>query len=138
MELKVYAVVLKPKPKVFKGIYFPEDYIGEYKAGYIKKEKNMCPFFVEKTNKLLISEQFKLNKRPVFVIDPVTQSALPLGKNKILNGEKISFRLETIFQKRYVKNMTERVFDMLQMIILMLAGYGIFTWVEEFIRNITA
>lgn len=137
MKVKCFVITQTPKPKVCKGHYYPEQRVGEYKSGLIKTEKNMQPFYIPKNVKPTIADSINFLRRPFFIVNPTSQIAQPIGKNKLQNGLKIALQLAVNTKKRYVKTMTEKVFDTLQMIILMLAGYGILRWVEDFIKNIT-
>jgi hypothetical protein len=118
-------VLAAPKPKVYKGQYYPDDACGVY--GIRKKYS----FAVLSSVKPVISDIEQRTVKPFFIIDPTTGLAMPVANYKYVKGTKLEkliiemlAKLEVATQKRYVKNMTKKALDVIEMLITAVAGLG--------------
>lgn len=132
LKLPCRVIVNSPKPRVFKGQYFPEEMCGVY--GFRKRNSFAIPSSFRETINTIIKR--KIRDVPVFVVDSETSLAQPVGKtilNEVWNlGEKdkpkakLQMALEVATQKKYVKEAVAKAkIDTIQMLLIMFAGVGL-------------
>lgn len=113
MSEKCLIVEVGNRVKVKKGKYLPNEFLGTY-----GKKAFAIPDGLQTvaTN----------NKRAmqVFIVDPKTELAQPVGVSTCTD-DKLGVKIEVATNKKYVKAMVLRVFDVVQILIFMSAGIGV-------------
>lgn len=130
-SVKCVVVLAAANPKVYRAEYYPDECTGTY--GKMRKTNS---FAVPDDVKPSINLYRGLRATPFFVVDPKTGLAQPVGKS-MCNDPLLATKIEVAAQKKYVKAMTVRVFDLVQMLILMAAGGGLILYSLHLISAFT-
>jgi hypothetical protein len=124
------VVVVANRPKVAAGKYFPDSCVGVY--GFRGKKSFAIPSEVRPSMNFYRG----LRSVPFFVVDPETSLALPVGKS-FVDDIRLAAKIEVATQAKYVKALVLRVFDLVQTIIIALAGAGALFFILHLISTFT-
>lgn len=127
---KCVVVEIGGRPKVFTGSYFPDTCLGVY--GFRGKRGFAIPDEVKPSMNLYRG----IHALPFFIVSPESKLALPVGKS-FVDDAKLASKIEVATQAKYVKALVLRVFDLVQTIIIALAGAGALFFILHLISTFT-
>lgn len=149
---RCWVVVQYAKPKTFAGKYYPEDRCGTY--GRRNKNSFAIPYGVEP----VLPDQNDHSRReralkPYFTVNPINGLAQPIGVSELYIVETwaekkfldnawqrvadLQTALEVAMNKRYVKQMTLKARDLIEMLIIGSAGAGVALFILHMIGTLT-
>lgn len=120
MSERCWVVTLKKgKPSIKRGRYEPENNFGIY-----GKHCFGIPFTVSDLEVFQTPTTNGNRPLPVFIVDPTTELAHSVGAVECTDAT-LGVKLEIVGNKKYVKAMVMKVFDLVQTLLIMAAGVGV-------------
>lgn len=124
-----FVIIADGKPKIKKGKFSPDLGTGAYGRG--GKSSFAIPDDVKPT-----INSYRKRSSPFFIVDPKTRLAQPVG-HAYSNDEKLAGKIEIAANRKYLKMLTLRIFDLVQTLIVGFAGLGVGLYVLHLIGVFT-